>query len=127
MLAQHPKVTKTKAFLLSEIEDDILFYEYYDNILITLDDIKEAYAFYEELAGINRKKVLISFGAYTSISVEAREFAEKVEMPAIAQAMIIKNLAHRILTKFYNLFRKDQHPLKFFKNIEDAKKWLREQ
>jgi hypothetical protein len=68
--------------------------------------------------------VLLAFGQFSSISVEARKHAEAKSMPTPAQAVIIKNLAQRILAKFYHLFRKDDHPLKFFSNIEEALTWL---
>jgi hypothetical protein len=47
-------------------------------------------------------------------------------MPTPARAIIIKNLAQRMLAKFYQIFRKDRHPLQFFSEIKAALVWLKQ-
>lgn len=119
-------ICEEEAFFLRNIEDVILHFEYKDDTLITLDHVKSAYRLYEIHSDNNKMKVLLSFGAFSSITPQARQYAENKVMPTPAQAIIIKNLAQRMLAKFYQIFRKDVHPLKFFAEHESAVEWLEE-
>ena len=58
------------------------------------------------------------------MEVEAREYGAASEVPAIAEAMVIQTLAHRILARFYTSFNKKSHPLKVFMNRDKAVEWL---
>ncbi|MCJ8288790.1 MAG: hypothetical protein HRT58_02060 [Crocinitomicaceae bacterium] len=117
-------LTETKAFTLYGLENKILFFDYRDNITIELDDVKEAFDLYIEHSENHTCKVLLVFGQYSTIEVEARKYAESKKMPTPAQAIVIRNLAQRMLAKFYKTLRKDSHPLKFFGNTDDAISWL---
>ncbi|NOQ74828.1 MAG: hypothetical protein GQ574_22630 [Crocinitomix sp.] len=118
------KIVETKAFTLYRLENNILFFDYLNNIVINLDDIKEAFDLFIEHSEGMSFKVLLAFGQFSSISAEARKYAENKSMPTPAQAFIIRNLAQRMLAKFYHVFRKDDHPLKFFGKVEEALLWL---
>ena len=117
-------ICEEKAFKLYLLPDAILHYEYFDEQVIQLADVQRAFELYELNGEANTRKVLLSFGQYASISTEARLYSEKIEMHTPAQAIIIQNLAHRILARFYHIFRKDNHPLKFFSDKKSAIEWL---
>jgi hypothetical protein len=119
-------ICKTEAFELKCLGDDILHFEYYDNLVITIEHVTLAYDLYLAHSNQNQMKVLLSFGEFSSITTEARQYAEKKVMPTPAQAIIIKNLAQRMLAKFYQIFRKDRHPLQFFSEIKAALVWLKQ-
>lgn len=122
---QTSMLTDEKAFQLLLIDDDVLHYKYKDDLLVTLEDVRLAYRLYEKHGNNYKRKVLLSFGAYTSIQPSARDYSEKIEMPTPAQAIVIKNLAQRILAKFYKMIRRDKHPLSFFSNENAAISWLK--
>lgn len=122
--AEQILIAKTTAFTLYQLENNILFFEYKDKIVIQLSDVKEAFDLYVEHSNNMTCKVLLAFGPFSSISLEARRYAENKKMPTPAQAVIIRNLAQRILAKFYQVFRKDEHPLKFFSDMDAALQWL---
>jgi hypothetical protein len=67
---------------------------------------------------------LIVFGKFATIDVEARKYNENKSMPTPALAVVLHNLAQRMIGRFYQLLRKDDHPLQFFKNKQDALIWL---
>jgi hypothetical protein len=81
------------------------FFEYKNDYHIVIEAIKEVFNLYQAYAKGLPIKGLISFGTDTSIHPEARQYAKKVKMPAIAQAFIILNLAQRISATFYHLLR----------------------
>jgi len=119
------KPITTTAFVFSEAEEGILYFNYHDKIVIELKDVKKAFELYENHSKNYTMKVLIEFGAYSSITTEARAYIENKQMPTPAQAVIIHNLAQRILARFYKFFRKDTHPLRFFKQKDEAIEWLK--
>ena len=118
-------ITRTKAFTLYDVENDILLFDYFRDIEIELDDVVEAFDLYEQHSKNYTRKVLIAFGPFATIEVEARKYAENKVMPTPAQAIVIRNLAQRMIARFYQLLRKDEHPLKFFDNEEKAISWLK--
>jgi hypothetical protein len=120
------KIAEMNAFTLYELEDNILLFDYKSDIIISLDDAKSAFTLYEKHSAGNTLKVLIAFGQFSSISSEARRYSEDKSMSTPAQAIIIHNLAQRMIAKFYRMFRKDDHPLKFFGDIDEAVDWLKE-
>ncbi|MDB0037873.1 hypothetical protein N9F08_00770 [bacterium] len=121
---QKISITETKAFKLYQMEGNVLFFDYKNNITIELEDVKEAFDLYIEHSENFTCKVLISMGEYSTIEVDARNYVENKKMPTPAQAVIIRNLAQRMIARFYQLLRKDSHPLKFFGNTENALSWL---
>jgi hypothetical protein len=65
-------LTKTKAFQLYRLENNILFFDYLDDINIELDDVIRAFELYEEHSENNTNKVLLAFGQYSNITLEAK-------------------------------------------------------
>ncbi len=118
-------ISKENAFNLISLDNDILLYKYHDKQMIMLEDVKRAFELYEIHSENYKKKVLLSFGPFASIRPDARSYAENIEMPTPAQAVILQNLSQRILARFYRVFRKDKHPLKFFSDQESAIEWLK--
>jgi len=108
------------------LENDVLHaYFLPDNTLEPEDFIKgkEDYIF----LGEGRKlRHLIEFGQYCTATNEARTWAEQNSPEAIAEAIVIKSLAQRILVRFYLSLRKNTHPIKVCQGLQEAKDWLNE-
>jgi len=121
------EIASTKAFVLYRLENKVLFFDYHNNITIELEDVKEAFELYVEHSEEYTYKVMLVFGKFSSITSEARKYAENKRMPTPAQAVIIQNLAQRMFARFYKMFRKDSHPLQFFGSLDEALPWLEEQ
>ncbi len=124
-IQNHDALIETKSFRLKEIEGHILRFDYHDDVTVELEDIMEAFAAFEQYSPDLSHKVLVVFGKYTLMEVDARTYAEGKEMYTPAQAIVIRNLAQRMLARFYTRLRKNTHPLRFFNNVEDALDWLR--
>lgn len=118
------QIAETKAFVLYRLKGKILFFDYHNNINIELSDVKEAFDLYVKHSEGCSFKVLLAFGQFSTIDVDARRYAENKSMPTPAQAVVVLNLSQRMLARFYHLLRKDEHPLKFVKTVDEGLKWL---
>ena len=106
-------------FIITKINDDVV---------IDVNDVKEMAEKTVEIAGSIGKPVLVLSGLRVDITKEAREFPieKAVEYPhvASAEAIVVEDLATRIMAHFYYMFRKPLHDYKVFSNAADAIKWL---
>ena len=70
--------------------------------------------------------VLMLADSTTQFTSDARDFSASKEglRFSIAEAMVVKNLAQRLIVSFYLKFNKPAVPSKAFDNEEDAIKWL---
>ncbi len=66
-------------------------------------------------------------GKYTTVDKGCRDHVSKGDGArfSIAEAFIIKSLAHKMIANFYIKFEKPQKPTSFFQHIPEAEKWLR--
>lgn len=98
------------------------------NITLTLPDMQEAYALFDEFGfGHGRKKSrqLLTGGPFT-VSREAREFAGKNGSDYFhAAAMVTGNVLMRYVINLFNALVKHDVPFKIFSNEEEALEWLR--
>ena len=107
------------------IDNEIFYIKYVEDTYSDVDDFKEGYASYLELTNRKPVKVLIEMCEHATISSEAREYAQANKIPAIAEALVLHSLGQRILINFYIKFRKQEHPIKIFKNFDYALLWLK--
>jgi hypothetical protein len=74
-----------------------------------------------------RMPVLIDARNYVSMTKEAREYFSKneiVEGKRIAEALLVNNLASKLMAKAYTVFNKPDNPHKIFTSENEAVKWL---
>ncbi len=81
-----------------------------------IDGVPYAYIYYAE-------------DSSATVTDEGRRFAKEEEysFPKICNAVIVTNLAHKLLANFYLKFNKPNYPFKVFSKMEDAEKWCRQQ
>lgn len=67
-------------------------------------------------------------GEFVSITKEARDNAILIEdqSPVLASAIIVSNLAHKIIADYYYKVNKPQKPFRVFKNFNQGILWLNE-
>ena len=78
---------------------------------------------------INKKHPFIfTGGEFVSITAEARKNAIEMEERVLVgyNAIIVKNLAQRLIADYYYRFNKPKNPYKVFKKFEDGIRWLKE-
>ncbi len=120
---QSPIILKDK-FEAKIIENNIYFIKYFDNSIITLDDMKLSYNAYSILSKGEKMKIIIEMGDLATIEDDAREYAEKNKIPALAETLIIKTIPLRILVIMYFKFRVQKHPVKIHSKFEKGIEWL---
>lgn len=107
------------------LTDDKLFIaEYKDGIKLEKKDLEIVVNNYDNNTNEEMWKVLHIFPKGTSVTSEARDYAEEREKPALAEAFVIEGMGNRILFRFYQKFRAVKYPIKEFKDRETAMKWL---
>jgi hypothetical protein len=94
------------------------------NVVLEKEDFAIVVDQYDELSQGALWKVLHIFPSSTKVSSSGRNFAEKREKPAKAEAFVIDNLMQRKLFWFYRKFRSVKYPMHEFSSIEDAHNWL---
>jgi hypothetical protein len=107
------------------VDGNIFYVHYKKDITIQQSDFEETLASYNKLAKGEKLKFLVVFPEFSSATPEARKFAEDHQADCIAEAIVFRSLAQRILIKFYMMFRKQTHPVKIFTSLDTALTWLK--
>lgn len=109
--------------------NQIISVEFDDDIFMGIAEIKELAEVVKELTGgVVPVLSLVVTGQRNNISTEAFAFDAHKELGikqiTIAEAVVIKNLATRIMANFYYKVTKRYFPVKVFDTKEEAVKWL---
>lgn len=109
--------------------DNILHYYIRDNSFLTMVDIERVLEIVMSWGTSNKYLHLFEGGENSSIDTEVREWAssDKQNKHTVADAIIVKNVAQRIVGNFYIQFNRPVKPTRLFTNRNDAIKWLLEQ
>lgn len=120
-------MTKISAdgFVATLRDDGIIHVLIANNTHITVEMQEEMVKTYWQLTSIKRP-FIFEAGEFISITKEARLNAKIIEdkTPVLASALIVNNLAKKILGEYYYKFNRPKQPLKLFKSIELAEEWL---
>ena len=106
--------------------DGIVHVHMKDNIVFGLDEQREhLYACLQFVNGI-KYPFMFTAGDYVNITKEARENAKKIDalLPRIGVALIVENLAYKLIAEFYQKFHKPELPTKIFSSEDKAVEWL---
>lgn len=92
---------------------------------INMEFIHSVFEF-NEMNGGRAYRNLFEFEARVDLDPEVRDWAAAPNgnTKTIADALVINNLAHKILANFYVKFNKPVKPTKIFESREKAIKWL---
>ena len=107
--------------------DGIVQITYPDHFDFTLKESIESVNAIGEITNCVPHVILKIPGKYTSVDHDCRDHVAKGDGArfSIAEAFIIKSLAHKILANFYIKVYKPQKPTHFFSDIPSAEKWLK--
>lgn len=97
-----------------------------DEAYFTLNDSKEYVIAVDQLTNGIPHLILKIPGEHASVDSESRSFMATPEAMrcSIADAIVVKSMAQRIIGNFYIKFDKPDKPVRLFNNIEEAEKWL---
>lgn len=104
--------------------DGVLHYRFNHEMTYEKSDFEESVLVYEQLGNGGLLKVLAEFPEFSDLTNEARVYLQEREIPAIAEAVVFKGLAQRLLFNFYKTCRTSSYPIKGFNSISAAEKWL---
>jgi hypothetical protein len=107
--------------------DGIVMITYPDNFSFTLkESIESVNAIGEITKGIPHPILKIP-GKYTTVDKDTREHVAKGDGArfSVAEAFILRSLAHRLVGNFYLSVEKPQKPTRFFNDLSSAETWLK--
>lgn len=122
------KCIETNEIIAQLLDNGIIHVFIKPNTEVTVEVQEKMVEAYWQLTSIKRP-FIFEAGPFISMTKEARKNAKVIEgkAPIICTAMIIKNLAQRLIADFYFHLNIKVHPTKIFKQKEDAIKWCLEQ
>ncbi len=107
--------------------DGIAYVFFKENCILDIDMQNKLLEVYRQLT--NNKPTPFLFLADNGVSVtkEARDNAILIEeqSPCIASAVVVTNLAYKLVANFYLQFNKPKRPYKVFSNKTEAIEWLK--
>lgn len=127
----NPRLLQTKKSLNTSVcemelkDDNIVFIRTFEDASIEIPEIDDINKALKELVSSQPCYLVVIAGAGSSSSNEAREYGAKMrEKNVTAEAIVINNIAIRILANFYIKVNKPQQKIKLFSNTHDAVEWL---
>jgi len=109
------------------LKDNGIVYVYFKSGVVIDCDIQEKLLLsYREITKGKMQPFLFYADEQVSITKEARDNAIIIEdrAYATASAILVSNLAHRLIANFYLKFNKPKKPYKVFNRKKDAVNWL---
>lgn len=125
--SQIVKTIDREKFTVSLRSDGIVHIHIRANTLVTVELQREMEVAYSEATDIKRPFIFTG-EEFVSVTTEARKNSIKMEMrvPAVGSAMVVRNLAQKILADYYYRFNKPKKPYKVFRRFEDAVEWCKD-
>jgi hypothetical protein len=109
-------------------DDGVIEIRMKKNVEIDLENTKRNTTLHRALASGEKAPFLIILEPFASITKEARDW-HGLKMHSeyrLAEAVVAKDLAQRIILKFYANFYKRDHPVRIFTEQAEGEKWLKE-
>lgn len=106
--------------------DGILQVDFVDECMLDVAECEELIRNYTAVLNTRKVPILHIFGRYTGATKGARDFSASPEglKHSLAEAYVLKSLAHRLLLNFYIKFNKPAVPTKYFTTKQEAIAWL---
>lgn len=110
-------------------EDNILHYYIKEDTFITMEDVEDILDVVLSWGQNNQYLHLFEIGINATIDTDVREWAasDKQNSHTIADAIIVRNMAQRIVGNFYMKFNRPVKPTKLFTSVKPAINWLLQQ
>jgi len=85
--------------------------------------------FHSMIEGVPYAYIYYAEDSSAIVTDDGRRFAKEEEFsfPKVCNAVIVTNLAHKLIANFYLKFNKPNYPFKVFGKLEEAEKWCRQQ
>ncbi|MDX2174493.1 MAG: hypothetical protein SFY56_15425 [Bacteroidota bacterium] len=106
----------------------IVYVLFKDHCVLDIDLQLKLLDAYNEITDFKKTPFMFFAGENVTITKEARDNATNLEdkSPLSATAIIISNLAYKLIAEFFIKFNKPKRPYKIFKNEKEAVEWLKQ-
>lgn len=121
------KIIETEWFIATLRADGLAHIHLKANTLITVEVQSEMEKAYWGLTDVHRP-FLFTGDEFVAITKEARAnaIAMEIRVPISVTAIVVKNLAQKIIADYYYKFNRPKNPYRVFKDFEKAVAWLHE-
>lgn len=106
--------------------DGIIRVKVKDDVHIAMEQSRETFEAVKEYANGRKSLVLVLSGNGGTLAKEARDFSitKEASEPTLAEAVVAKGLAHKIIVNFLIRITDVGRPMKMFTKESDAVSWL---
>jgi len=112
---------------LQRKSNDIVYVTFKDNCNLDIPLQMRLLDYYRDITDGKLMRFMFFAAENVSLSKEARDNAIKIEDQSMlaASAVVVDNLAYKLIANFYLNFNKPKRPYKVFSKEEDAIAWLK--
>ena len=124
------KKSETDFAVVSLGEDQIVRVMFKKKAEITQESFHILFdVFRDMISGVPYAYIYYAEDGSATVTDDGRRFAkdEEFSFPKICNAVIVTNLAHKLIANFYLKFNKPNYPFKVFSKMADALKWCKQQ
>jgi hypothetical protein len=124
------KKRETDAAQISVCSDGIIRVMFKKRTEVNQHHFKQLFDVYNELVEGERFPFLYyAEDSSVIVSEDGRAYAknEEYSFPKVCNAVIVSNLAHKLIANFYFKFNKPSYPFRVFSKMQDAEKWCLEE
>lgn len=124
------KKTETDFAVVTLCTDRIMRVMFRKRSEITHESFRRLFDIFRDMIdGVPYSYIYYAEDSSATVTDEGRRFAKEQEysFPKICNAVVVTNLAHKLIANFYLKFNKPYYPFKVFSKVEDAEKWCRQQ
>ncbi len=109
--------------------DNILHYATKENSFITMKDVDAVMEIVKTWGEENKYLHLYESGINSSVDTDVREWgsSSSQNQHTVADAILVKNMAQRLVGNFYVQFNRPVKPTRLFSSRADAIQWLLQQ
>jgi hypothetical protein len=127
-MAEFKTVIELPEAVIRERHDGIIQVTFKEGITLDLDLQIRLHEKYSEICKGKRLPFLYNAMDHVTVTKEAKEYAIKIEdtTPVKASAILVNNLAYKLIAEFYQRINKPRKPYKIFRKQEDAVQWLKQ-
>ena len=114
---------------LYRLEYNIIKIVVHEGAVFDVNDMDEVIQARKKMVGDEQYSILTVPEKFSSITAEGRNYASKQEhiKNRVALAIVVHNLAHRIMGNFFIKFHQPNVPARLFTSEKKAMEWLRDQ
>lgn len=122
------QIVDTPISILSINDDGVGLMHFKDRVTMGVPEQMEHFKGIVELTNNHPTPFVVTAGEYVIITKEAKENSSILESqsPVCAMAIVVSNLAYRLLADFFIRMQKPQIPYKTFTNPKKANEWCKQ-